>query len=220
MVVPIGISFGDLVALGSLVRKASAALSESRGASSDFQSLGRWLSSLSSALCGIHYIIGSETKSQPPFSVSTMKDRSMQNAFQFQFSACQEILEEIFIMMQPFAEILSTSSTTRGLGKAKKQIFWTLAKRNEVVKKISMLDRHVKAFELYMHAALGQTRFSGPEHQTRREKAPGFLSDVPNELGYPWSADLLIEDGLGEKFALPLDLCRTPEVICRLLILS
>ena len=48
------------------------------------------------------------------------------------------------------------------------------------------------------------------------------MRNMPKELGYPWETgqsedQLKIDDGLGAKYLLPVEFCRTPEVIFPLL---
>ena len=202
MVVPIGVSFSDFLALGSLIKKVLDALSESGGASNGFQALIYSLSSLSAALACVHgYLLDIERSSaaaRTTLSVAHLGSQSgsISNGLRFEFARCHEVLQEIFILIQPFARPFSASTANSKLLKAKKQLHWTLVKSDEVQKKLRSLEPHISAVEIYC-MALGQSRPLAPDPK-RCFEASVLSNKIPRELGYPWTPDIYIEDGLGE----------------------
>ena len=213
----IGISISDFLTLGSLIKKIYDAISESHGASDDFQALACSLSSLTTSLNGVYrhflHVQSASNSRQTPSSLAMSEagQRSIWNGLQVEFTRCHKILQQMLILMQRYVGSLSTSNVGGRISKTKEQLRWTLSTSGEVKKKLATLDPQLKAFELYC-AALDRTLLSAPDHQ-RYCEALRTLEQIPRDLGYPgWTADIRIEDGLGDRFSLPVELCLTSEV--------
>lgn len=87
MVVPFGISIGDFVAVGNLAYQIAQALSETRGAVSDYSSLIEMLKSLSGSLQTVSgFISGSST------GAMVKPDIALINGINYHVQCCQRLL--------------------------------------------------------------------------------------------------------------------------------
>jgi hypothetical protein len=87
MAVPFGISIGDFIAVGSLAYQIAQALSETRGAVSDYSSLIEMLKSLSGSLQTVSdFISGPSTESM------VKPDKALINGINYHVQCCQRLL--------------------------------------------------------------------------------------------------------------------------------
>jgi hypothetical protein len=87
MAVPFGISIGDFIAVGRLAYQIAQALSETRGAVSDYSSLIEMLKSLSGSLQTVsEFISGPSTESM------VKPDKALINGINYHVQCCQRLL--------------------------------------------------------------------------------------------------------------------------------
>jgi hypothetical protein len=87
MVVPFGISIGDFIAVGSLAYQIAQALSETRGAVSDYSSLIEMLKSLGGSLQTVADFI-----SGPSTEAMVKPDKALINGINYHVQCCQRLL--------------------------------------------------------------------------------------------------------------------------------
>jgi hypothetical protein len=92
MVVPFGISIGDFIAVGTLAYQIAQALSETRGATSEYRSLIELLQSLGDSLRTVSDFIGS-----PSIGASVEPDIALVNGINYQVQCCQRLLSQFMI---------------------------------------------------------------------------------------------------------------------------
>jgi hypothetical protein len=92
MVVPFGISIGDFIAVGSLAYQIAQALSETRGAVSDYSSLIEMLKSLSASLQTVADFI-----SGPSTGAMVKPDAALINGINYHVQCCQRLLRQFTV---------------------------------------------------------------------------------------------------------------------------
>lgn len=96
MVVPLGISIGDFIAVGKLAFEIATALNDCRGAATEYKSLIELLRSLQTSVSLISNYVSSSS------SCATLKvDQAFMNGLLFHAGCCHRLLNQFIVCPAP-----------------------------------------------------------------------------------------------------------------------
>lgn len=149
MSLPLGLSFGDLLAVSDLARKLIKALSESQGSPAEVRSLYEVLTSLMNsveATAKVYLYL------QSP-AAGRVIDDGLLNGIQHELIHCKQHMETFLGGAKPYAE--SLIGRRGGWGRRNwKKIKWSLYGEEGVQKLRRLLQGHLCAFNIYASAII------------------------------------------------------------------
>lgn len=148
-IMPLGVSFGDLLAVSDLVRKVIQALSESQGSPAEVKSLYEVLTSLMNSVEATSKIY---LYFQSP-AAGMVIDSGLLNGIQHELDHCKQHMETFLSGTKPYAE--SLISRRGGWSRRSwKKVKWSLYGEEGVEKLRRLLQGHLCAFNIYASAMI------------------------------------------------------------------
>jgi len=171
MSVPFGFSIGDFIAVGALAYQIAQALSETRGAVSDYSSLIELLRSLSGSLQTVSDFISSLS-----MRAAVKPDIALINGINYHVKCCQRLLCQFTVNITSYSNSFDTlrdwlliyslglqldskkyteslfNGKGRYLQKEIRKIKWSLYKADDAHKLEQRLQGHADAFQVYLVA--------------------------------------------------------------------
>ncbi|EIM82301.1 uncharacterized protein STEHIDRAFT_160850 [Stereum hirsutum FP-91666 SS1] len=205
-------SFGDILSIVQLGYKVRTLLSESKGATEEYQQL---LSELDTSLRTLHLVHGAlfakDAASLPPDVVKAIR-QSVSNSW--------IIIFDIYSKIARFRDKLKKGGSGSMMRASWQKIGWGLFKQDELVESRRRLSEQSSVIKtlLGLSSSIIVTRVENQVLASHAEilEISRCVKGIPKVLGYSWEGGLNPEsrpisllDMLGQSIRLPLELCRT-----------
>jgi len=151
-----GFSVGDFIACLNLIREVAQALNDSKGSSSEYQSLFQTLASLQQTLAYVEQIY-LQWDTPAASSAYGKPATAMINGIVFERQKCKQLMESFLKSSQPYTDAF-VKERGRAIVRNWRKVTW-LFQREEVNKFEKELQRHLQALRIYADA-LFQYEFS------------------------------------------------------------
>lgn len=145
MPVPFGFGVGDFLAVGDLARRIAKALSESRGATAEYKSLGELLLSLNSSLHAASAIFFSS-------DAGNLSTTALLNGVRHELECCKRLMDEFLRNSRQYTETLLNGRPGRRFRDEWRKITWSLYRDEDVKNLQGKLQGHIAAFQMYTFA--------------------------------------------------------------------
>lgn len=226
-------SFGDVLSILKMAYDVRALLSESKGASDEYQQL---LAELDTSLRTLHLVQGvflAKDAASLPSDVQTAIQQSVSNS--------RTLISELYAKIARFRDSLQKGGSGSMMRDSWRKIGWGLFKHDELVETRRRLSEQTSIIRSllglsnsYVCRLIGLYRshrlayfsitITRVDHQVRASHAAILeisrcVQGIPQVLGYSWegglnpdSRPISLVDVLGQSIRLPLELCSTWEV--------
>lgn len=238
-------SFGDILSILQLARTVQRLLSDSLGASSEYQDL---LLELDRTLRVLHLVQGVTTPRHGSGSLSINTHEDIRQSI----SRCRIVIFDLYVRIQKFRESLRKGGSGSRMRDSWRKIGWGLFKLDELVdirRKLkdegdvimALLDVS-NSYVVYLSPRYGVRLLHGfnydaysmaisrvedtvRESQTTVLEIKHCIAEIPEVLGHYWEGGstardrpIILNDMLGQRILLPVHLCRTSRVCLDIII--